>query len=286
MAVGFGALAYPADASAPVPPLLKEAKDFTLYGDASGGWGFGKANITNPGPDLYVYQGENISITLYAADGIQHDWFIDFNGNRVVDPSEVKAPTFASATTPIVFNFTVPTDRTGPFTYRCHYHPTTMTGIIYVLTRPVITLYGSQLSGWGLSNNTTRNPGPTLYMLYGTNLTIHLVSLDGPRVSHTWFVDYNDDGASSGEPSSSLFNSTAPTTYVFTPGGTGNYTYRCAIHPTIMTGQIVIAGVAPAVHPGFQIDLIPGIMVATIVAVLVLAAIYQVRAVHGARRPK
>jgi plastocyanin len=215
-----------------------------------------------------------------------HNWFIDFNGNNHVDPGEVSSPDFSSSTNAVVFNFTVPTDRVGLFEYVCRFHPTTMRGQIVILTPPEITLYGSQVTGWGSANNTTANPGPALYMLYGTNLTIHLISLDGPAVDHTWFVDYSGDGTAKGEQTSALFNSTAPSTYVYTPDRTGNFAYRCSIHPTTMTGTIVILGNAPAPASGFKIDLIPGIMIAVIIAVLVLAAVYQVRAVRAARRPK
>ena len=279
-------LVSPASGSAVVPTVQKESADFTLYGETAGGWGNSTTTLSNPGPTLYVYQGENVSITLYAGDNIPHNWFIDFNGNNRVDAGEVSSPDFSSSTNAVVFNFTVPTDRIGPSTYLCRYHTLTMRGQIVILTPPEITPYGSQVTGWGFANNTTANPGPTLYMRYGTNLTIHLISLDGPRVDHTWFVDYSGDGTSTGELTSNLFNSTAPTTYVYTPDRTGNFTYLCSIHPTSMTGTIVILGNVPAPSGGFKIDLIPGIMVATIIAVLVLAAVYQVRAVRAARRQK
>lgn len=279
-------LLSPARGSAVVPTVQKESADFTLYGEAAGGWGNSTTTLSNPGPTLYVYQGENVSITLFAGDNIPHNWFIDFNGNNRVDAGEVSSPDFSSSTNAVMFNFTVPTDRIGPYEYVCRYHTPTMRGQIVILTPPEITLYGSQVTGWGFTNNTTDKPGPVLYMRYGTNLTIHLISLDDPRVDHTWFVDYNRDESSTGEPSSALFNSTAPTTYVYTPDRSGNFTYRCSFHRTSMTGTIVILGNAPAPSGGFKIDLIPGIMVATIIAVLVLAAVYQVRAVRAARRHK
>ncbi len=286
MAGGFALLALPVSGSAPPGPQSRAAESVTLYGDAAGGWGNTSTGYTNPGPTLYVYQGANVSIKLYAVDNIPHNWFIDFNGNNHVDPGEVSSPDFSSSTNAVVFNFTVPTDRVGLFEYLCRFHPTTMRGQIVILTPPEITLYGSQVTGWGFASNTTANPGPALYMLYGTNLTIHLISLDSPAVDHTWFVDYNGDGTSTGEKTSALFNATAPTTYVYTPDRTGPFAYHCSIHPTTMTGTIVILGTAPAPTGGLNIDLVRGIMLATIVSVLVLAAVYQVRAVRAARRPR
>ncbi|HLE54207.1 MAG TPA: hypothetical protein VI999_03055 [Thermoplasmata archaeon] len=260
---------------------------FTLYGDAAGGWGNTSTGYTNPGPTLYVYQGANVSITLYAVDSIPHNWFIDFNANNRVDPGEVSSPDFSSSTNAVVFNFTVPTDRAGPETYLCRFHVTTMRGQVVILTPPEITLYGSQVTGWAYVNNkTSSGPGPALYMLYGTNLTIHLVSLDAPAIEHTWFVDYGNDSGASGDPISGFFNSTSPGMYVYTPDRAGTFEYRCSIHPGSMAGVIVVLGNAPAPPRGLQLNLVPGIMIATIVGVLILAAFYQVRAVRAARRPK
>ena len=284
----FAVLAFPVSASPSAPPAPRAAVSFTLYGDAAGGWGNASTNLANPGPTLYVYQGQNVSITLHAVDSnIPHNWFIDFNGNNQMESGEVSSPDFSSSIGAVVFNFTVPMDRVGPETYLCRYHALTMRGQIVILTPPEITLYGSQVTGWAFVNNkTTSGPGPALYMLFGTNLTIHLVSVDSAAVEHTWFVDYGNDSAASGDPISGLFDSTSPGMYVYSPDRTGTFEYRCSIHPTTMAGVIVVLGNAPAPPQGLQFNLVPGIMVATIVGVLILAAVYQVRAVRAARRPK
>ncbi len=265
----------------------KASNAFTLYGDASSGWGNTSTSLTNPGPTLYVYQGDDVSITLHAADsGMPHNWWIDFNGNNQIDSGEVSSPDFSSTTGPIVFNFTVPTDLVGPETYLCRYHKITMRGQIVILTPPVITLYGDVDKGWSFADNkSTPGPGPTLYMLFGTNLTIHLVSLDANTTPHTWFVDYANDTGSSGDPISGMFNATSPGQFVYTPDRTGTFEYRCSIHPATMFGVIIVAGTA-APPSGLQLELVPAIMIATVAGVLVLAAVYQIRAVRAARRSK
>lgn len=261
-----------------------------LYGDASRGWGNATSAITNPGPTLYLYQGENVTLALYSADGAPHNWFIDYNGDqRWENATELGSPDFSSSSVATWFNFTVPTDHIGAFTYRCRYHPTLMTGLVYILSPKRITLFGSATasgslaSGWGLTNASITTPGPTLWIKAGDNVTLHLVSAD--TVAHTWFIAYdNGTGNATGEPQSPQFKS-VPLDFFFSADRTGAFTYRCSIHPTIMYGMIVVVGVS-RVSTAPKLQLVPTIMIGTIVGVLILAAVYQVRSVSKARRTK
>src|SRR5213594_2955510 len=45
-------------------------------------------NGTNPGPSLTANDGDSVSILLQTGDNVIHSWFLDFNSNGVVDPSE------------------------------------------------------------------------------------------------------------------------------------------------------------------------------------------------------
>ncbi len=103
-------------------------------------------------------------------------------------------------------------------------------------------LHGDAVGGWGLTNTTIASPGPTLVVNAGDSVSLELLSNDS--AAHTWFIDYNNNSATdSGEPSSAQFSSrTVAIWYNFTAdaGHVGTWTYRCAIHPNVMKGLIVI----------------------------------------------
>ena len=107
--------------------------NYSFYGHAANGWGFSNATISDPGPNVTVYLGDIVTLTLVANDTLPHNWFIDYDGDRVPSPGEPSSPDFNTATGPkvIVWNFTA--DRPGTWTYRCRYHPTTMTGTIIIV---------------------------------------------------------------------------------------------------------------------------------------------------------
>ena len=103
------------------------------------------------------------------------------------------------------------------------------------------TLYGDALKGWGSNASTITTPGPTLTVTTGEALDLHLISNDG--VTHTWFVDLNNNSAlDPSETSSGYFNATTGpiwynTTVTFAPD---TYTYRCSFHPGAMWGELVV----------------------------------------------
>ena len=105
-------------------------------------------------------------------------------------------------------------------------------------------LSGDAGAGWGFTNATMSNPGPNLTVTIGVPVTLTLIGADA--AVHNWFIDYNDNlQVDSGEPSSPDFQapSTPVITWTFIPDRLGNWTYRCRVHPTSMTGAISI--VAP-----------------------------------------
>jgi plastocyanin len=112
---------------------IQEAKaaatvDITLYGSASGGWGFSATNITSPGPTITINQYDYLNLTLHSEDGLPHQFFVDYNNNGVIDTGEPASTTFSSSTT---FGFNATTS--GNFTYRCAVHPIVMYGKLIVV---------------------------------------------------------------------------------------------------------------------------------------------------------
>ncbi len=113
-------------------------------------------------------------------------------------------------------------------------------------------LYGDSLDGWGFTKTTITNPGPTLIVNAGDTVSLELFSNDS--VTHTWFIDYNNNTAQdTGEPTSGDIKSpTVPTWFNFTadPAHVGTWTYRCAVHPEAMHGLIEILPAANIVLYG------------------------------------
>lgn len=100
-----------------------------------------------------------------------------------------------------------------------------------------ISLSGSFATGW---NGT--NPGPTMTLIEGDTVTLHLVSADG--APHTFIIDVAHAGVVSSpncsvDKCSTQFSSS--TTFQFTVDmASGTYTYYCSIHLQHMTGRIVV----------------------------------------------
>jgi plastocyanin len=263
--------------------------NYTLYGNAVGGWGFSSASIREPGPNITVFYGDRVNLTLFGTDSAPHSWFIDYNNDLSASLGEPSSKDF-NVPGNVVGNFSFDAIQPGNWTYRCGMHPTTMTGRIQILeqARPVnLTLYGDAAGGWGFSNATIREPGPSIVVLYNTNVTLTLIAHDS--APHNWFIDYNNDlTPSPGEPSSKDFNvpGNMVGTFAFVASQTGNWTYRCHIHPTTMTGTISIVGGPPIELPRTMFPLVTEIMVGALGIVLVFAAVYHFRAVRAAKRPR
>jgi len=115
--VALGIAAALLATSAISTPAAAADVPITLYGSRAGGWGPTNTSLTTPGPLLTVHVGDNVSLSLISVDGITHRWFIDYNNNSAAGGTEPTSPNFASATTPVVYNFTV-ANVTGTYFYR------------------------------------------------------------------------------------------------------------------------------------------------------------------------
>ncbi len=290
LGLALTALAVPSGAS-PLPPVSAGTlAAFTLYGSAFSGWGFGANNTTKPGPTLYVNYGDTVELTLISIDGtsVTHDWFIDYTNSTTPRGDDPLSPHF-SAGNSVVWNFTA--NRIGTYVYRCEFHPSSMLGLIVISAPTHYTLYGSVAgstgTGWGFSPSNISAPGPTLIVAEGANVTLTLYSADG--ATHTWYIDYDNsssvNGAEAQSPGFGGVGLQNPRNYSFTPTRGGTFVYRCGIHPQ-MWGMIIVVGAPGPAAQGLGIGLVPGIMVVVIVGVLLLAAVYQVRATRAARMRK
>lgn len=105
-------------------------KTISLSGSASGGWSSTTISVTS---------GDTVTLNLASTDTLAHQWYIDYNNNGAVDANETWLESSAfSSSTPTPFTFT-PTiwsqtsvPKAGSFTFRCAFHPTTMTGTIKI----------------------------------------------------------------------------------------------------------------------------------------------------------
>ncbi len=93
---------------------------YSLWASAASGWGTSQWIQTSPGPTLFAAQGDTVTLTLASADGLPHDFFVDYDGNAAPSPGEPQSPTFIA---PIVWSFVVnaPGPLVGPtkFAYAC-----------------------------------------------------------------------------------------------------------------------------------------------------------------------
>ena len=258
-----------------VVPAQADTKSFTLFGSASGGWGSTATSLANPGPTITVTQGDTVALTLNSQDLVPHNWFIDFNNNNGVDTGEPSSNDFSGSTAGS-FSFTA--DRVGTFTYKCKYHPTTMTGQIVIKTPPTFELFGDLNRGWGETNTTAgiTSPGPTLTVKQGDSVTIELKAVDGQ--SHSWFIDYNNNSVQdTNEPHSDDFSSSVR--FTFTANQAGTYTYRCRFHPSVMSGTIKINATGGTTTSDNTVLVIGGVII--VVAIVAVAAAVMMR-----RKPK
>lgn len=125
------------------------------------------------------------------------------------------------------------------------------------------TLYGSAVSGWGFTGDNITSPSPTITVNQNDYVNVTLVSQNG--LPHRFFVDYdNNGGVDAGEPVSIEFTSTIA--FGFNATSSGNFTYRCSFHATIMYGTIVVNQAIPE-SPSLLI--LPLFAIATLVATIV-----------------
>ena len=121
-------------------------------------------------------------------------------------------------------------------------------------------LYGNFLLGW---NGT--NPGPTIVVEQGDNVTMTLWSED---VGHIFSVSYNNvTSVQAGDPESPTFGSTHIVWSFVATTTVGTYLYYCVIHTTAMEGwfKVVPTGSIPEFPVVF---VLPLFMVLSLLAVV------------------
>ena len=138
------------------------------------------------------------------------------------------------------------------------------------------TLYGHAVSGWGSSNASIADPGPSLPVDQGDNVTITVVLND--TQPHTWFIDYdNDSVADTGEPISPTANVGNPVrSFTFVADRAGTFTYRCSFHPGTMRGTIVVQATG-GTPPADNTLLIAGGVIVVVVIIAAAALIMRGR---------
>ena len=273
----FLGLAFALVASAfPVSASPSVEREFDLFGDTTEGWGFADTTMSNPGPQLTVSVGDEVKITLTGVDGAPHNWFIDYDNDRQVDAGEPSSADFEANT----ITFTFAPDRAGTFTYRCRIHPTSMTGSIVVQPQALFVLYGSAetgSNGWGLTNTTVSQPGPTLTVNEGDTVTIDLIAEDG--APHTFVVDYdNDSVADVGEPTSAQFSGSQVLRFTFTADRAGTFQYFCSIHDaSLMRGTIVVRATGGPTSPAGDntVLIIGGVIIVVVIAAVAAAMVLR-----------
>ncbi len=268
------AFVVPAAAAAPTAPVSSQATTlratYTLYGNATEGWGLTPTTITEPGPTITASVGENITLRLFAQDApTAHSWFLSLDGGNAATSGEPAAGSFSSKTTAEVYSFTVP-DNVGTFEYKCGIHPTAMTGSFVILAAPTFVLYGSATGGWGATPTSISTPGPSLTVNQGQTVEVALVSQDNS--THQFFVSYDGHTTpSSGEPESTTFNSSlVPVFFTFTASQAGNFTYYCAYHPSVMKGIFLVQATSSPPDYTLYAAIVVIIVIVAIVAVVVI----------------
>ena len=135
-----------------------------------------------------------------------------------------------------------------------------------------ITLYGSTGGifhqtppiGWGFSATTITTPGPTITINQYDYLNLTLYSEDGEP--HQFFVDYNNDSTiDPGDPAmpTTFSSSTVGTVWGFNATRSGTFTYRCAIHPSMMYGTLIVVQAVAEFSPFL---ILPVFIIVTVVA--------------------
>lgn len=132
-----------------------------LYGSATGGWGTSSASESTPGPTLTVNVGDSVTITLHSTDGFQHEFFVDYNGNGMVDAGEPASSAFSNTTT-----FTFVASQAGSFTYKCLFHPSVMMGSF------VVQSAGGTANPATISGNTLLIVGVVIVVVVGAGAAV------------------------------------------------------------------------------------------------------------------
>ena len=181
-----------------------------LSGSAFGGWGFSSDEETNPGPTIVVSLGDRVTMQLTSSDRAFHDFWIDYDGDGVVDPGEPISDPFGNTAGTFTFDATVE----GTFTYYCSIHcgspcnpaSSRMRGTWVTTAAPIVTI---------------ASPGATTSWTGGNAHDI-LFNVASPEPSTTllMWVNYSHSGGAASGPIAGPVTGTAnPNVVPWTPTG-------------------------------------------------------------------
>jgi hypothetical protein len=77
--------------------MAATTRSFTLYGNASGGWGLTATSITSPGSAIKVEQGDDVNLTLISSDGLEHRFFVSYTNNSSPGTGDPESPRFSAS---------------------------------------------------------------------------------------------------------------------------------------------------------------------------------------------
>ena len=106
-------------------------------------------------------------------------------------------------------------------------------------------LWGSifPAAGWGFISTGITNPGPEISVT--PSELVQLVLHGADAALHSFWVDYNGDNFTAGEPVSGTFGGAVPLNHNFAASPTpGKYWYKCGIHGMGMAGPFTIRTVS------------------------------------------
>jgi plastocyanin len=211
-----------ANAPQAIPAAYATARTFTLTGARSYGW-----NTTNPGPTLYVTQGDAVTANLVSGDGFPHTFIIDAAQagiNSSPNCSIDKCSAQFNSGTAKTFSFTADL-QPGTYTYFCSIHLAAMRGSIVVQSSGTMPDFSatSNPSTLTVSSGSSGSAIVTVTSLNGFSGTVSLtatISPNGPQVS---FSTGTVALSSNGSGSTTLTVSTSTGIYS-TPVSSGAYT--------------------------------------------------------------
>jgi len=257
-AFGLAAIGLLVVATAYAPPVQGADVTLHLYGRFAPptGWSFTPGNETDPGPSISANFGDRVTIQLTSDDGMPHIFWIDYNGNGVIDAGEPESPQFTGT---ILYTFDAL--RAGTFTYWCAIHAPSMRGTWATNASPDST--PPTISAVAV-NPDPQVPGGTVNISAQatdnaavTNVSVHIV---GPSFDAN--LTMTRLGLSSFYLSRTFMN---PGTYAFTIWArdqAGNFQSR--------QGSFEIAVLPPASGDSVPVILIGALVVAAALAVWVL----------------
>ncbi len=201
--LALGALSVALMLSTTAPPVRAASVSIHLYGSAASGWGLSPTTETNPGPTLTVNRGDVVTMELTSTDGLQHTFWVDYNGNGVPDVGEPNSPLFSGT---INYTFTANVAVTAP--YYC--------GVHSLPGNPSSPMRGTWITNAPPTTGVTQPTGTSDWTGGSTHDIAVSASDDGPLSGVTLWVNYSaNGGTSSGTIAGPVGVTSATTTFAW-----------------------------------------------------------------------